>query len=211
VPANDDFARRYTLTGAQAHAEGFNYGATCEPEEPTPLLSGVAATLWWTWTAPGSGPATIDLAGSSFDTHLAVYQGSSLSSLLLVAANDDATFMAEGLEGFASRLTFAAQGGATYQIQVGSATAERGLVELSLLGPTTPPPGLVSVETVPETGSFVLRLHGVPGQEVFIESSSDLVNWQAVGALRFVSAGAVWQRQIEAEIPIRFFRLVSPR
>lgn len=53
------------------------------------------ATLWYAWTAPQSGEVEMDTMGSAdtknnpLDTVMAVYTGSSLSTLTQVAANDD--------------------------------------------------------------------------------------------------------------------------
>jgi hypothetical protein len=209
APPNDDFARRFTLTGSQAHTVAFNYGATLEPGEPNPLESPVDATLWWTWTALGSGPTTIDTTGSSFDTRLAVYQGNSLPSLALVASNDDASTVPGNSVNFDSRLTFDAQAGRIYQIQVGSVTGDRGFVDLTLIGPNAPPPQLLSVEILDGSGACLLRLRGTPGQTVWVQGSSDLLDWQWVGSLRFSSADAVWSEPIAPGAVARFFRLVS--
>jgi hypothetical protein len=208
APANDDFARRVVLTGLHAHTEALNEGATLEQAEPNSLGSPVDATLWWTWTAPASGPTTIDTTGSSFDTFLSVYQGSTLPSLVLLAANDDAGIVPQTPLNLASRLTFNAQAGGTYQIRVASSTGGHGLVSLTLLGPNAPPAQLLSAEILDAIGACQLRLRGSPGQTVWIQSSSDLLNWQWVYSVRFVSADAVWSEPI---VPggLRFFRLVS--
>src|SRR5262249_9197679 len=193
----------------QAHTGAFNYGATLEPGEPNPLEPQMDATLWWTWTAPGTGLATIDTTGSSFDTRLAVYQGGSLPSLVLVASNDDASSVACSPVNFVSRLTFDAQAGSTYQIQVGSVTGDQGFIELTLIGPNAPPARLLSAEILDVSGTCLLRLRGTPGQTVWVQSSSDLLDWQWAGSLRFVSADAVWSEPSAPRVDARFFRLVS--
>jgi hypothetical protein len=211
APANDDFANRFVLTGAQAQTEAFNYGATLEPGEPIAPEAPVNATLWWTWTAPGSGPTTIDTTGSAFDTGVAVYQGATLASLLLVGSNDDASSLPGTPVNFGSRLTFKPQGGATYHIQLGSVTGDRGLVSLNLLGPNAPPAELLSAEVPDGGGMCRLHLRGTPGQTAWVLASNDLTDWQWVGSVRFVSADAVWSEQMFPGVVARFYRLVSPQ
>ncbi|HEY5914036.1 MAG TPA: Ig-like domain-containing protein [Verrucomicrobiae bacterium] len=208
APPNDDFARRFTLMGSQVQTVAFNYGATLEPGEPNPQQPPAGATLWWQWTASGTGPTTIDTTGSTFDTCLAVYQGTSLPSLVLVAGNDDAATVPGSAVNFASRLTFDAHGGTTYQIQVGSVMGGYGLVALTVLGPNPPPAQLLSAEIYNWTCQ--LRLRGTPGQTVWIERSSDLLTWQGIGSVRFLSSDAVWSEPIDAGVAARFYRLVSP-
>jgi hypothetical protein len=71
------------------------------------------ASVWWSWTASQDGPVTIDTSGSGFDTRLAVYTGASVSSLELVAANDDIDLVIRQ-----SRVRFQAAAGTEYQIAV---------------------------------------------------------------------------------------------
>jgi subtilisin family serine protease len=106
---NDLFASRVTINGLSAVVTGNGYTATVEPGEPQ-----LQPSLWWTWTAPsnGTGRAELSTYGSAYDTTLHVYTGSTLSSLIPVASNDDAD------ERFTSRVNFAPQPGQTYQIAV---------------------------------------------------------------------------------------------
>ena len=108
---NDNFADAQPLSGANGSATGRNTQATLEPGEPNHLGSG-SHSVWYRWTVPASGLASVDLSGSSFDTVLAVYTGPSLDSLTLVAENDDSE------EGFSSRIVFEAIAGTTYHLAV---------------------------------------------------------------------------------------------
>ena len=66
---------------------------------------------WYSWRAPGTGIATFDTAGSTFDTVLAVYTGTA-DALTLIASDDDRG-------GFlTSEVRFNATAGTTYLISV---------------------------------------------------------------------------------------------
>jgi thiol-disulfide isomerase/thioredoxin len=142
-PLNDDFAGRIALSGAAVSEVGWNVGATREANEPYHANTWCGASVWWSWTAPTTGGATVTTRGSDFDTVLAVYTGGSLSALAGVEANDD-----EDRTGgvFTSRVMFNAQAGATYQIAVdgfsdGVAVAQTGSIALRItLGPLIPVP-----------------------------------------------------------------------
>src|SRR2546423_1649630 len=108
APANDRFANAQALSGASGSVSGSNVGATSEAGEPV-IAAGLS--VWYSWTAPASGPATLDTQGSSFDTVLAAYSGTSVDALPLVAQNDDYYLLQ-------SRIDFDATAGTTYYVQV---------------------------------------------------------------------------------------------
>src|SRR5580765_7087216 len=83
-PANDRFDQRAALTGTNVTVTVSNDGAMLEPGEPahTPAQDfPPRSSVWWTWTAPFDGMVTVDTRGSSFDTFLAIYAGSTLETL----------------------------------------------------------------------------------------------------------------------------------
>lgn len=136
-PANDLFASRATLAGTNATATGHNVGAGRETGEPTHAGLGGGRSVWWTWTAPGSGAVTVRTFGSSFDTVLAVYSGSAVNALTQIGANDDSGGSLQ------SQVIFNATSGTTYQIAVDGYSSSVGNISLSLtaaLGGGSPPP-----------------------------------------------------------------------
>jgi hypothetical protein len=140
-PANDMFASAQVISGATGSTTGSNVGATKETGEPNHAGNAGGASIWYSWTAPMTGPVTISTYGSSFDTLLGVYTGSSVSSLTAVAANDDAVQGA----GWSS-VTFTAGSGTVYKIAVdGYSTdgaGQQGNVTLNWLqNPVSPIPG----------------------------------------------------------------------
>lgn len=87
---NDSFAGASLLTGTSGSTVANNASATGESGEPnhagasTPLNS-----IWWKYVAPATGKLNLSTNGSDFDTTIAAYVGSSVSSLTGVASNDD--------------------------------------------------------------------------------------------------------------------------
>ena len=123
-PNNDSFACAATIGGPSDTRTGSNVGYTGEVGEPVSSCGGGAPnTAWWNWTAPGSGNVTIDTFGSSFDTVLAVYTGSSVAGLTQVVCNDDTS-------GLQSQVRFPAVGGTTYRIQVDGFNTATGAITL---------------------------------------------------------------------------------
>jgi hypothetical protein len=142
APANDAFAAPIVLDGQSGRrAAETNLGATTEAAEPPHAGNPGGASLWYAWTAPGTGTAVIDTAGSTADTLLGVYTGS-LGGLTQVAANDDAV----ANQVFTSRVEFAATAGTTYRIAVDGydygAGADTGAIVVNWSGaaPTQQPP-----------------------------------------------------------------------
>ncbi len=125
-PTNDNFANPILLDGTNIITTGSSVGASMEPGEPFHWMTTGGKSVWWTWQAPQSGPVTISTGGSAFDTVLAIYTGTSVAALTLVANNDD--FPGTGR----SQITFSAVAGTTYQIAVDGYNAESGAVRLSL-------------------------------------------------------------------------------
>lgn len=124
-PPNDDFEDRIVLSSDSTSTLGTNELASRQSGEPTnPSVAG-GRTVWWQWTASNqAGDVTISTAGSDFDTTLAVYQGTSLANLTLVDANDDSG-------GLQSAVTFPAQAGQVYQVQVDGYSGRTGNIQLN--------------------------------------------------------------------------------
>jgi outer membrane protein assembly factor BamB/subtilisin family serine protease len=122
-PINDTFARAIALdSGTDALARGSTVFATNETGEPVHLPSTpVSGSIWWSWTPKNALRVTLDTASSTGDTVLAVYTGSSVSTLTRVIANDDA---AAGT--LTSSVDFNAAAGTTYYFAVATKTPVTG-------------------------------------------------------------------------------------
>lgn len=117
TPANDAFANPVTLTGESTHVTATNANCTREPGEPTILGFAGGTSLWYQWTAPRTAHFQVAAVSQDFDPLLAVYTGTSLSSLTLVSASDN-TGADNSQTG--SLCSIDATAGTTYRITVDS-------------------------------------------------------------------------------------------
>ncbi|HEV8140739.1 MAG TPA: VCBS repeat-containing protein, partial [Pyrinomonadaceae bacterium] len=117
-PPNDNFSAAQNLNGAvSGRVTGTNVGATHETGEPSHAGFNGPGSVWYTWTAPANGAMTFDTFGSSFNTALAVYTGSGVSTLTLVASSTSDYSPSNDLRR-TSRVRFRAEAGTTYRIAV---------------------------------------------------------------------------------------------
>ena len=137
-PPNDAFANGQSLSGSTASVTGSNVNATKETGEPNHGGDPGGHSIWYRWTAPASTPVTIDTIGSSFDTLLGVYTGSSVSSLTAIASNDDISDATRQ-----SRVSFTPVAGTTYQIAVDGWNGDTGTITLNLVQTTQDLPDLM--------------------------------------------------------------------
>jgi hypothetical protein len=112
APANDNFANAQALTGNSGTVLASNVGASKQPGEPNHAGNPGGTSVWFAWTAPSNGNWRFNTIGSSFDTLLAIYSGTSVSTLSLVASNDDSG------NSVSSQLSFDAAAGTNYRIAV---------------------------------------------------------------------------------------------
>ncbi len=113
--SNDNFANAQTISGCSGSVTGTNLNATKETGEPNHANGGGTRSVWYQWQAPSSGSVTMTTAGSGFDTVLAVYTGTTVNALNLIASNDDASVQPHITT---SSVTFPANAGTIYQIAV---------------------------------------------------------------------------------------------
>jgi hypothetical protein len=162
--SNDNFVNAQAISGEDGSVNSTNTGATVEANEPIflslefgaespqggSLVRQTGSTVWFSWQAPATGrfgiqtgsvvkvendePATYFGNGTDFDTVLAVYQGSTLSTLSFVAGSDDGGTVESAVE-------FDANSGQTYFISVDGAEGQAGNFFLSWypVAPAAPP------------------------------------------------------------------------
>jgi hypothetical protein len=161
---NNNFANRIQLHGVSAVATSYNAGATPQAGEPM-FGNSSCKTVWWSWTAPVSGTVSIDLSGSDYSFPVAVFTGSTLAQLQMVAENSGAVL-------------FAAVAGQTYQIAVSDFGGLSGAIDLKLQAPIVALPLSRTVEK--SATKARLSYVAIPGQIILLQHSSDGVNWQNI-------------------------------
>ncbi len=127
IPLSDAFAQRQIFTQTNGIGATNNLVATREDASGEPRHVGKRGgrSLWLTWRAPTSGVVTFSTAGSSFDTLLAVYQGTALNALQPIASDEDSG-------GFlTSEARFNAVRGSDYHIAIDGFADAAGNIVLS--------------------------------------------------------------------------------
>ena len=135
APANDNFANAAVLTGTTASATATNTYATKETGEPYHGNNSGGHSVWWKWTAPLSGSLTVSTVGSSFDTTMGVYTGTSVSALTTLAEDDDSGGNLTSLATLSSVTP-----GATYYFAVDGYGSATGTITFNLSFTATPAP-----------------------------------------------------------------------
>jgi len=215
-PKNDDFANGYQIavptTGGQDHltATGNNVDATSEAGEPNHAGAPATKSVWWRWTPTSSGTVEIRTQGSTFNTRLAVYTGSTVSSLTLLASNS----APDGCSW--SRVSFSASSGVTYRIAVDGCNGAVGSIKL-----TVGTSGSTSQWTLrfdPSTlhrppGQFRVTVVGPPNKAVALDRFSSAAKyWTNNYATFTLSAGGTYTyTDAQATNAYRFYRVVLGR
>ena len=122
----DNFADRVEITPLFGPTVGNNTAATLEDGEPVHANKTGGKSIWYTWHATFDGVMSLTTLGSSFDTLMAVYTGTELKDLTLVAADDDSGGR------FASKVVFNCVEGVDYQIAIDGYYGASGSVILSM-------------------------------------------------------------------------------
>ncbi len=195
---NDRFTNCLPIAGLSGTVAGVNSGAGGEAFEPPHAGQPAGRSLWYCWIAPTNGPFRFHTRGSSFDTRLAIYTGTTLSNLVEVAGNDDVDTSR------ASVVLFDAIPGTVYLVAVTG--SREGVVSLSWAPAVRP----VITSIVPaSTNAFELALSGQPGDTYLLQRSGDLRTW--VDLLPVTNVTGTVQYQLTNAAPQRFLRaLVRP-
>jgi len=193
-PANDNFASAQLLaqptSGTIALTANNNF-ATLETGEPK-FTPSVNRTLWYRFVPTVTKNYAFNTTGSAFDTTLALYRGTALNALTLVASSDDYNGTAQ------SRLTSPLLAGTTYYVQAGGFGAARGALKLNYagVGPAndmfaaaavlTGSPGIVSgtnVNASVEAGEFLaIQQIGATAWWRFTATTTKTVDISTVGS-----------------------------
>ncbi len=167
-PANDACGSLLSISGTGTFA--FDSGlATTGPEGQAEALcsffgsSAIANDLWFAWTAPFSGTASLSTCAASIDTKLAVYAGAGCPTAPALVCDDDTCALQ-------SAVAWAVAAGQTYTIQVGtypSASGGPGTFDLvQALAPPNDDCGNAALISGPGPHPFdnAFATTGTPGQ-----------------------------------------------
>ncbi len=113
APANDRFDQAQHLAEPQGTLAGSNLRAGKEVLEYEHADAYGGRSVWYRWTAPATGLVTFDTLGSNFDTLLAIYTGTSVTSTRPLGGNDDIDATTRQ-----SRVTVPVEAGQEYRIAV---------------------------------------------------------------------------------------------
>jgi len=125
-PPNDVFANATLLTGTAGTNIANTLKATKELGEPNHAGNPGGKSAWWKYQPATDGELILSTTNSTFDTLLAVYQGSAVGALTLIAQNDDAPAATDGT----SYLAVPVRSNQVYRIAVDGYDAAGGVVFL---------------------------------------------------------------------------------
>jgi hypothetical protein len=198
-PPNDNFTNRILLSAIPVVTNGSNIEATHEPGGPLHAGEMGDTSVWWSWTAVSNETVRISTRGSSFDTLLAVYIGSALTNLTMVATNDDEA-PADGI--LTSIVFLNAIAGQTYQIAVDGFDGASGQIALAIESATAT---LSSPSPLPD-GTFQFTLNAPLGNTYQIEGSTNLSSWTLLETVLHTNATSVVTDSDATNFPQRFYR-----
>ena len=125
----DRFTDRQSIFRNSAGIARWRYGSSLGmTRELEPDLSNLGHTAWFEYYADSSMPLYINTFGSSYDTVLHVYTGTTLASLALVASNDDF----DSGRNRCSALSFIPVSGTSYKIRVSGFGDQAGVFALQV-------------------------------------------------------------------------------
>ncbi len=194
VGGNDRFMNAQVLNGAAGQAAGENRNATLESGEPRHAGNRGGRSVWYRWTAPESAEVMFETLGSTFDTVLAVYRGTTVNALTEVTSGDDIDFVQEI---YTSRVTFQAERGVEYRLAVdgyrddgaGVPPAESGDILLSWSQVKRPEVTLIDPRLTPE--GFQVTVMGGAGDRVTLQVSAGWSAWDSLSSATLDVSGQI--------------------
>jgi PKD domain len=139
-PPNDDFANAATVGSLPYSDSADTSAATVESGEPSPSCGQSAGSVWYAFTPSRSGSYSASASGNGFSTQVAAFTGGQLGSLSEI-----------GCRAFGQMLTFHADVGTTYYLQVGGLFSQRGTVTFNLDVAPNPAVGFFYFPSDPST------------------------------------------------------------
>jgi outer membrane protein assembly factor BamB len=184
VPPNDTFARAQGLQGSSVRVDATNVNATRESGEPT--IAGVTGghSLWYRWTAPGTARFMLAAFSTQTNTLAAVYTGTALNGLALVASNNNSSNQnSDALVGFN------ATAGTSYYFQIDNADTTGGELTITLTDALWQYPTTDEVTSSPAVGADGSVYVGSADGYLYALSSEGTLRWRGAtsGAIDLAS------------------------
>jgi hypothetical protein len=199
----DDFEQRIQLSGATVTHTGLaNASATKESGEPNHAGNAGGKSLWWTWTAPASGTATVNTEGSTFRNALAAYTGTNVANLTIVATN------LAGVGTNTSQISFAAVSGTTYHFAVDGFNGTNGNVVLNLSQPNANISLSQPVKAL--DGFFHFTITSSPGLVLRVDATTNLTTWTPIATVTNTTGTLDFADTNSPSFKLRFYRVVLP-
>lgn len=132
APVNDNCSGAIAITSVPFTDSQNTAAATNEPGEPPSSCTGSGKSVWYTYVDPLTNTVlvTVDTIGSDFNTTLQILTGTCPpGAMTVIMCGDDANVPGNGLQ---SRVTFAADPGVPYYIQVGGYGSDSGNLILNV-------------------------------------------------------------------------------
>jgi hypothetical protein len=177
-PANDNFANALALPDWKAELSVTNLTASLEPGEENLFshLDARGSTLWWSWTAPTNGWVKIETFGGNenIDPKLAIFKGTNLASLKLVAENDNGFGEPNN---YNSRIHWPVRQGESWFIRVDTSIYRSGGIfglKLTMNQPPVIEPGSVQLTA---SGELQFQVSAIAGRNYILQSSVNLKDW----------------------------------
>ncbi len=163
IAPNDNFDDATRISGGHVLCRSYTLGASVEPGEPAHEGKPAANSLWWSWTAPSTGPVSISSLG-----RLGVYVGAgSVSNLVPVTA----------ISAREGSISFQAERSTVYSIAQDTKNNFFAVyLELEMIPPTI----LLSRNIENPIGHAWFLLKETTGVTIAVDFSPDLRTWTRI-------------------------------
>jgi hypothetical protein len=172
----------------------YNNCSSKEIGEPNHAGNAGGHSVWFTWTPESNQTAIVTTRRSDFDTLLAVYTGNTVSTLSLIASNDDLSSVIHQ-----SAVSFNASAGTAYRIAVDGHNGAVGTVALNLNPPVNDDfaAAFAVAGTSGSTNSYTIGASKEPGEPAHafdVGGHSVWYRWIAPlsGPVEFNTAGSTF-------------------
>jgi outer membrane protein assembly factor BamB/subtilisin family serine protease len=191
TPDNDKFGEPQILAGPSISVLGANINASRQGGEPEIRGNPGGHSLWYSWTAPSSG--TVQVSGYSYDfvPEVAVYTGSSISSLTTIASAAGSALGGATTDIGECLCTLHATAGTTYLIAIdGVSSGDIGEFTLTLVDSQWQYTTGDSVTCSPSVGADGTVYVGSNDNSIYALGPGGAVKWKYAGLSIFDTGAA---------------------